>query len=249
LIPFVTGGFPEPGATLEILETLAEGGADVIEVGIPFSDPVADGPTIQAASQQALRAGTRLATILDTLARWEPPHPPVVLMSYVNPILAYGYEAFFREARAAGVDGLLVSDLPPEERPEFWGALSDSGLAGVVLVAPTTPERRLPSVLSRAEGFVYCLTRTGVTGAGGAFARDLGRRTEAIRRLVELPIAAGFGIRSPEDVAWVRPHVDGVVLGARLLELLQEAPGLREGCRRVRDFLRGLQAALRKEED
>jgi tryptophan synthase alpha chain len=244
LVPFLTAGYPDWTRFDGAVRTLAEGGADLLELGIPFSDPLADGPTIQASSQAALAAGVTVEKILDQVARhssiWG---LPLVLMSYANPILAYGADRFAREARAAGVAGLLVSDLPPEELPEAWSAFAAAGLERVVLVAPTTSAERLPFLAAAADGYVYCVTRTGVTGRGGDFATNFAEQTARLRALTSAPLVAGFGVRSSADARRLSGEVDGVVVGARMIELLTEGP---EASRRsaLLTFTRELRAAL-----
>ncbi len=221
LIPFLTAGYPDWDVLDAAISTLAEAGADVLELGIPFSDPLADGPSIQASSQKALDAGVTVEQILGRVERrgasWG---LPIVLMTYANPILAYGAERFAARAQDAGVAGVLVSDLPPEELPEVWEAIRGRGLETVMLVAPTTDRERIPVLVEAAGGYVYCLTRTGVTGQGGAFAADFAERIGVVRSCTTLPVVAGFGIRAPEDVAALGSVVDGVVVGARLVEIL-----------------------------
>ena len=166
LVPYVTAGYPSLEVTLEMMRALSGAGALALEVGIPFSDPIADGPEIQRASEWALREGVGAADVLGLVARFRTSDTlPVVLMTYVQPLLAAGIERFARAAAGAGVDGVLISDLPPEESPEVWAECDRAGLDTVTLVAPTTTPERLPSLLARSRGFVYCLARTGVTGA------------------------------------------------------------------------------------
>lgn len=165
-------------------------------------------------------------------------------MTYMNPLLAYGEEVFFKDAVEAGVDGILASDLPPEEREPYWAGAERAGLDRILLVAPTTPAERLARVVSRASGFIYCLTRTGVTGKGKDFAANLTEQVTRVRRQTDLPIVAGFGVRSAEDIGALPPSLDGVVLGARLLEILMAASDLNRGCRELTSFLNSLRPAL-----
>ncbi|MBU1699612.1 MAG: tryptophan synthase subunit alpha [Candidatus Eisenbacteria bacterium] len=241
----MTGGYPQPDKTLFIVKALEKGGADLLELGIPYSDPIADGPTIQAASQKALAAGVTVKSILGLVGELRRESTiPVILMTYLNPLLAYGEQAFFSDAVAAGVDGLLVSDLPVDERPHFWELAHESGLKCITLVAPTTPPARLPRILSRASGFVYCLTRTGVTGHGRGFADNLDRQVGLVRDHTDLPIVCGFGVRSAMDIRSIKADVDGVVLGARLLEILMESEDLTDGTAKLTRFLQELSPAL-----
>jgi tryptophan synthase alpha chain len=225
LVPFLTGGFPDAERFFLAARSLARHGADAIEIGVPFSDPLADGPTIQRTSQRALEQGITLSGLLDGIEEHRASFPvPIVLMTYLNPVVRMGEESFCRRAAEAGVGGVLVSDSPPGERPEFEERLREHGLDRIVLVAPTTRPERVGQLLAHASGFVYCITRTGVTGAGAGFSRDLAAQVGRIRALTDLPVVAGFGIRSASDVSRLRDLVDGVVLGARLLEEIEKAP-------------------------
>lgn len=244
LVPFLTAGYPDWATFDAAVLALAEEGADLLELGIPFSDPLADGPTIQASSQRALEAGVTVEEILHHVdvrrAAWR---IPVVVMTYANPVLAMGAERFATRARAAGIAGILVSDLPPDELPEAWAAFRAHGLETVVLVAPTTAPARVPLVAAAATGYVYCLTRTGVTGHGGDFSADLAEQAARVRAHTNLPLVAGFGIRGPEDVRALGDAFDGVVVGARWLELLS-GEDREAGLAAVRNLARELRGVL-----
>src|SRR5262245_28411615 len=215
LIPYLTAGYPTAELTLELMRTLESVGALAIEIGIPFSDPIADGPDIQRASERALAGGMSTTGVLELIHRYrERGRLPVIVMTYANPVLRFGLERFTREARDAGVDAVIVSDLPAEESPEVWRALDDAGLDSVLLVAPTTSAERLRSIVSRCRGFVYCLARTGVTGAGEGYGGVIGDRVRDIRQLTSLPVAIGFGISGPEQARALRGVVDAVIVGA-----------------------------------
>jgi tryptophan synthase alpha chain len=245
LIPYVTAGFPSLERTLELLRAVERSGALAVEVGVPFSDPIADGPDIQRASEWALRRGVGVEDVLELVARFRRESSlPVVVMTYTNPVGRLGAARFAERARAAGVDGVILSDLPPEELPEIWRALDDAGLDTVLLVAPTTSAERLPGLLARCRGFVYCLSRTGVTGRSGGYAGPLDERVAALRARTPLPIAVGFGISSAADAAALRGRVDGVVVGAAFMRLVQQDPehGVVD---RVGAFAGELVAALR----
>lgn len=241
LIPFVTAGYPAPGATGEVLAMLADTGADVIELGVPFSDPLADGATIQRASQQAIAGGTTLGSVLRDLAAFRREHAvPVVIFSYLNPVLRYGVEAFITDARAAGGDGVLLTDLPVGADPLLEGRLDASGLALIRLVAPTTGPERLQVVASGARGFLYYISRTGVTGApmerGGALEEEVA----AVRRISPVPVAVGFGVASATRAHEVARVADGVVVGSALIERLgaggtEAAAGLMRDLRNAMD--------------
>ncbi len=247
IIPYFTAGYPDWDAFDAVASGLKRAGADVFELGVPFSDPLADGKTIQRASQAALEAGVSLRVILEKVReRGDDWGLPVVLMTYVNPIVAYGIERFCDDAVTAGVGGVLMSDLPPEEIPELWKALADREIETAVLVAPTTRAERIPALAAAATGFLYCVSRTGVTGQGHSFASNLHAQVARIHDQSELPVVVGFGIRSPEDAVRVAAggggegeSPDGVVLGARLIEMLET-----DGADAVLEFLSGVRAAL-----
>jgi len=244
-IPFVTAGYPSLDATLEMLRGFAREGALAVEVGIPFSDPIADGPDIQRASEWALRTGTTTAGVLAMLARFRAESAlPVVVMTYANPVVRAGVEVFARQAKASGVDGLIVSDLPPDEAPEWWSAFDLAALETIVLVAPTTDDARLPALLARCRGFVYCLARTGVTGQGAGWSGSIPERVATIRRHTKLPVAVGFGISSGEDARRLRGVADAVVVGAAFMRRVTEDPE-RGAAERVASLARELADALR----
>ncbi len=226
LIPFVTAGYPSLEETLAMLRGFAGLGARAVEVGIPFSDPIADGPEIQRASEWALRRRTGPAEVLAVIeALRRESGMPVVVMTYANPVLRFGLPAFAARARAAGVDGVIVSDLPPDEAPEVWSAFDAAGLDTVMLVAPTTDEERVPRIVARCRGFLYCLARTGVTGAVSAgYAGSLPERIAALRRHTALPIGVGFGISSAEQARALKGLADAVVVGAAFMRAVAEAP-------------------------
>ncbi len=219
-IPFLSSGYPGPDDTPRLLTQLAADGADVIELGIPFSDPLADGPTIQAASWQALANGTTVTSTLDTLSEVSGELPPVVLFSYLNPVLRMGVSRFLDRAERAGASGLLITDLPVGSHPELEGELAASTLDLVPLVAPTTPAERLEAIAGRASGFLYYISRLGVTGARAALDGGLEGKTRALREVVRLPVAVGFGISTPRQAEIVAKMADGVVVGSALISAL-----------------------------
>jgi tryptophan synthase alpha chain len=244
LIPFVTAGYPSIEGSLELLLALDRPGVVALEIGIPFSDPIADGPEIQRASEWALRQGVGAEEVLGLVRRFRRSSArPVVLMTYANPVLRHGIESFARAAREAGVDGLIVSDLPPDESPQVWDALVPSGLDTIVLVAPTTDPGRLPRLLARARGFVYCLARTGVTGAGGGEAAGLPLRIAALRAHTPLPIAVGFGIAGAAGARALKGVADAVVVGAAFMRAVTEDPA-RGAVHRVQTLADELVTAL-----
>ena len=225
LIPYLTAGYPSLDASLEMMRGFDRPGVRAIEVGIPFSDPIADGPEIQRAAEWALRArvGARETLALVAALR-RLSQLPVVVMTYANPVLRHGIAAFAESARAAGVDGILISDLPPDESPEVWASLDQAGLDTIVLVAPTTGAGRLPGLVARARGFVYCLARTGVTGSGGGDATGLEERVAAVRALTPLPVAVGFGIAGAAGARALIGVADAVVVGAAFMRAVTEDP-------------------------
>jgi tryptophan synthase alpha chain len=226
LIAFVPGGWPEPGATPEIVRALIEGGADAVEVGIPFSDPLADGPTNQAAYQQALEQGVTPRDVLDAVraCRTDGVSAPLLLMGYFNPLLAEGLEEFTAAAESAGVDGLIIVDLPVEEAAELAEPARAHGLDVVYLLAPTSTDERIGAVAERGSGFIYCVSVTGVTSARAQLSEELPAFVGRVRERTELPLAVGFGISRREHVIEVGRIADGVVVGSALVEAIASAP-------------------------
>ena len=241
LVPYVTAGYPDAETTPRLIAALADAGADVIELGVPFSDPLADGPTIQRTSQVALERGGGLAPTLAALRtfRAQDRETPVVLFSYLNPIFRYGTERFVTEAVEAGADGVLLTDLPLEEDPELESLLEASPLALVRLIAPTTPPARARRIAARAQGFVYYISRTGVTGARSALRGELAGEVRALREVAAAPVVVGFGISSPEQAAEVGGLADGVVVGSALMDIVGE-----QGVDAAAEFVASLRDAL-----
>lgn len=227
LVPFLTGDYPDRETFLALLLTAEAAGADAVEVGLPFSDPSADGPVIQRASYEALRGGATVAGILGGVAeaRRRGLTIPLLFMTYYNPVLAFGPEAFARAAAGAGADGLLVVDAPPEESAEFAPAARAAGLDTVFLVAPTTPDGRLPRVVAESRGFVYCVSVTGVTGAKKAAAESVGPLVERVRRATTLPVLVGFGVETPDAARALSEVSDGVIVGSALLKTFEGTTG------------------------
>ena len=237
LIPYLTAGYPSTQTSLEALQA-ADEFADIIEVGVPFSDPLADGPTIQRSTFEALQAGMTLAGTLELIARARLSRP-VVVFSYLNPILRYGVERFLREADGLAVGGLLLTDLPAGSDPAVEAAVQASPLDLIRLVAPTTRPDRLTAAVAGAQGFVYLVARLGVTGATASLAKGLGESIAQLRQATSLPIAVGFGISTPAQAAEVGRLADGVVVGSALVDTLG-----REGVKGARTFLASLRDAL-----
>jgi tryptophan synthase alpha chain len=226
LIPYVTAGDPSLATTAAILDTLAVAGADIIELGVPFSDPMADGPVIQRASERALAQGVAIANVLDLVAQFRKrnAHTPIVLMGYANPIEAMGVTVFVDHARDAGVDGVIVVDYPPEEAIEFAALLRARDVAPIFLIAPTTPQSRIERIARLAAGYVYYVSLKGVTGAGHLDTGDVARKLDEIRRHISLPVGVGFGIRDADSARAVAAHAEAVVIGSRLIAEIEDGP-------------------------
>jgi len=246
LVPFVTAGDPDLATTEALVPVLAQAGADAIELGVPFSDPIAEGPTIQRASERALRSGATLRRILQ-LVKTLRPHVevPLVLMGYANPFLHMGETNFAQAAAAVGVDGVIVPDLPPEEGASFYDAVEAAGIAPVLLAAPTTTPERLAMIARRSRGFLYYVALTGVTGARAEVARDLEAGVCRARELGEIPVCVGFGVSTPEQVAEIGGYADGVVVGSALVDRIAAEPDLEGRCAAAADFIAALKAPLR----
>jgi tryptophan synthase alpha chain len=223
LIPYLCAGDPFPDATVEVMLAMARAGADVIELGVPFSDPMADGPVIQKASERALAKGIGLAQVLAFVRGFRAKNEttPLVLMGYANPIERYGVERFIADAKAAGVDGVLVVDYPPEEAEQFASALKRAGLDPIFLLAPTSTEARMQSVGRIASGYVYYVSLKGVTGAGHLDTAAVADMVPRIRRHVSVPVGVGFGIRDAASAQAVARVADAVVIGSRLVQLME----------------------------
>ncbi|MGO9818236.1 MAG: tryptophan synthase subunit alpha [Acidocella sp.] len=222
LIPFVEAYDPNRETSLTLLRGMAANGADIIEIGMPFTDPMADGPTIQAAGRRGLLAGASLHGVLGLVEEFRRTnnHTPLVMMGYLNPILSYGVEKFCEDAAKVGVDGLIVVDLPTEEADLLLPDAAKNALDVIRLVAPTTSDERLPLVLAGSSGFVYYVSITGITGTRTASAADLARDIPRIRAATDLPIAVGFGVRTPEQAAVVAQHADAAIVASALIETL-----------------------------
>jgi tryptophan synthase alpha chain len=238
LIPYVTAGFPSAEATVATLHALADEGADFVEVGIPFSDPLADGPVIQRASFAALQGGTTVRGVLDMVRAADLPIP-VVLFSYVNPVLRYGLARFLDDARQAGASGVLLTDLPVGEDPALETVIEASGLDRIPLVALTTTRARLATSLEGASGFVYLISRLGVTGGGTTIGAEVATAVAAVRAVTALPVVLGFGIGTGAEAAAAAEHADGVVVGSALVSRMADGPAA----------VRGLVAELRRAMD
>lgn len=245
LIPFFTAGDPEPALTVPIMRALVRGGADIIEVGVPFSDPMADGPTIQRSSERALKHGTSLRQILGFIAKFRATDQttPVVLMGYANPIEAMGLETFAGQCRDVGVDGVLVVDYPPEECAPLTQLLAAGGVDAIFLLSPTTMDDRIDEVARLARGYIYYVSLKGVTGAGNLDLAELRRRIPQIRARVGVPVGVGFGIRDAATARAISEFADAVVIGSRLVEEIERAERT-VLLDRVTAFTREIRAAL-----
>ncbi|PWE18184.1 tryptophan synthase subunit alpha [Marinicauda salina] len=223
-VAYVMAGDPDAETTLAMMRGLAEAGADVIELGAPFTDPMADGPTIQRAALRGLKSGMTLSGVLELVRRFRETNSdtPVVVMGYANPFFSYGYEAFSADAAAAGADGVICVDLPPEEDRELREALTQTGLSLVRLATPTTDDARLPRVVEDTSGFVYYVSTTGVTGAGVGETAVVGSAVDRVRGAANLPVAVGFGVKTPERAAEIAQVADAVVVGSAIVEALAE---------------------------
>ncbi|WP_226503777.1 tryptophan synthase subunit alpha [Pseudomonas sp. MWU16-30317] len=248
LVTFVTAGDPGYDASLAILKGLPAAGADVIELGMPFTDPMADGIAIQLATLRALEAGQTLAKTLKMVRefRVDDSTTPIVLMGYYNPIHRFGVEAFVAEAKAAGVDGLIIVDLPPEHDAELATPAQASGIDFIRLTTPTTDDVRLPTVLERSSGFVYYVSVAGVTGAGSATSDQVSSAIERLRRHTDLPISVGFGIRTPEQAAAIARLADGVVVGSALVDKVAKAANADQAVDDVLTLCKALADGVRK---
>jgi len=234
LIPFVTAGDPRPELTVPLMHAMKAAGADIIELGVPFSDPMADGPVIQRASERALRHHVSLRQVLDMVAefRAQDPDTPLVLMGYLNPIEVMGYEAFARAAQEAGVDGVLTVDMPPEEATGYVAALQAAEIDPVFLLAPTSTEERLRVISAMARGFVYYVSLKGVTGAATLDVAAVAARLEQIRAITDMPIGVGFGIKDAATAARIARIADAVVVGSALVRIIEAATGDEDRIRR-----------------
>ena len=243
LVAYVTAGDPSLEKSGEILQALDRSGADVLEVGVPFSDPLADGPVIQRATERALAGGTTLSGVLDLVARLRQGiQAPVVIFSYANPILRLGAERFADLARDAGVDGVLVLDLPIEEAGEFRGLLAGRGIDTILLLSPTTTDERLRKAAALGSGFLYAISRLGVTGARNRIADGAQEMVQRIRAVTALPVALGFGISTPEHVRQVGQYADAAVVGSALVQVIADAGGSGDLITRVEEYVRWLKS-------
>jgi len=223
LVPYITAGDPDPEVTVSLMHALVRSGADIIELGVPFSDPMADGPVIQRAAERALSKGMTLSRVLEMVSefRQSDTEPPVVLMGYANPIEAMGQQEFVDRSAAAGVDGVLTVDYPPEEAEDFAQAMMAQSIDPIFLLAPTSTDERIQKIAQLARGYVYYVSLKGVTGADSIDIDDVVRQLSRIRRYLTTPVGVGFGIRSPESARRIAEHADAVVIGSKLIQTME----------------------------
>ncbi|UCE84658.1 MAG: tryptophan synthase subunit alpha [Deltaproteobacteria bacterium] len=246
LIPFVTAGDPDLETTESLVRAMLEAGADAIELGVPFSDPIGEGPTIQRASERALRGGVSLRRVLELLKRLRTDtERPLILMGYANPFLAMGERNFADAAAEVGADGVICPDLPPEEGEAFYAALSERGVDGVLLASPTTTDARLARLAERTRGFLYYVSLTGVTGAREALAGDVEARVRQVRAISDVPVCVGFGVSTPEHARAIGRYADGVVVGSAIVDRIAAAASPGEAVDAVSAFVAALKAPLR----
>ncbi|HOP24557.1 MAG TPA: tryptophan synthase subunit alpha [Defluviitoga sp.] len=223
LITYITAGDPDLETTKDIILELNKAGVDIIEIGIPFSDPLADGPVIQEASQRAIKKGITLSKIFNTLESIKGRiNTPLVLMGYYNSILSYGSDKFIEDCKLAGVSGVIIPDLPFDEEPEFYEELKENDIDGILLVAPNTSEERLKELSKHATGFLYCVSLMGVTGDSRGPVEYINEYVQKIRKYVDIPIAIGFGIDTPEKVKHIINYVDGIIVGSALIKIIDQ---------------------------
>ncbi len=244
LVTFVTGGDPTPDATAAILDALVEGGADVVELGMPFTDPMADGPAIQRANLRSLAAGTKTADIFALASGFRARHPdvPLVLMGYANPMTTRGADWFAAECKKAGVDGVICVDIPPEEDAEIGPALRAEGVSLIRLATPTTDAARLPAVLEGSSGFLYYVSVAGITGLQQAAQASIDEAVARLKAASDIPVAVGFGVRTPEQAAQIGQVADGVVVGSAIIDIVAEHGTNAAGP--VREFVASLKTAM-----
>ncbi len=246
LVCFITAGDPDLATTVDVVKTLAEAGADVIELGVPFSDPLADGPSIQASSFRALQKGATVPRVFETVATIRAEcEVPLVLMTYYNPVQKYGVARFAADAASAGADGVILTDLPFEEAGDWKSAADKAGLATIQLIAPTSTKDRIEMGAKMASGFVYCVSRTGVTGARSDAPVELDSLVRSIRAASDLPVAVGFGVSTPDQVRGIARLADGVVVGSAVVNLMDVGAGKQDMLARVRKFVLEMKAACK----
>lgn len=243
-VAYIAAGDPNFDASLEIMKSLADTGADIIELGLPFSDPLADGIVNQMAAERALKSGMTTARVLDLIREFRKSHEtPIVLFTYLNPVFTYGFDSFHHDAAAADADGILLLDLPPDEAARNKDLTGGSGLKAIRLIAPTTPPERMANLAQSAQGFIYALSRTGVTGAHGGPSANIASMVTAIKHHTDVPVCVGFGISTPDQAAMVAAAADGVIVGSAIVK--QVELNLQDPARAVVDFTKPLIDAVK----
>ena len=246
LMPFISAGDPDLATTEALVLAMAEAGADAVELGVPFSDPVAEGPTIQRSSERGIASGATLRRILELVRKLRPRlEIPLVLMGYANPIFSMGERAFAAAAAEVGVDGVIVADLPPEEGALLYGACREHGVDGILLAAPTTRPERLEMLVRETRGFLYYVSLTGVTGARSQLAQGIEEQVQHAQSLGEVPVCVGFGVSTPEHVAAIARYADGVIVGSAIVKLIEAAASPDEAVDDVAHLVDRLKAPLR----
>lgn len=245
-VAYVSAGDPDLERSLEIMKELADQGADVIELGLPFSDPLADGIVNQMAAARALQAGGSTRKTLELIREFRKSHEtPLVLFTYLNPVFTYGYEAFHRDAAEAGADGILLLDLPPDEAARNVDLANGAGLHHIQLIAPTTPEARVKLLAEKSQGFIYALSRTGVTGAHGVPSQGIGEVVTRIKNYTDTPVCVGFGISTPEQAAAVADVADGIIVGSAIVKIVENNAEDPKVAEKVGEFVKTLVGAIR----
>lgn len=242
-VPFITGGDPDLETSYELIKTMAENGADIIEIGIPFSDPIAEGPVIQEADVRALNAGTTTDKLFDLVVRLRKEIDiPLLFMTYMNPIYVYGTERFMKRCSEVGIDGVIVPDVPFEEKEELSAACEGNGIDLISMIAPTS-EDRIESIAREAKGFIYCVSSLGVTGVRSEITTDIGRMTELVKKVTDTPVAVGFGISTPEQAKKMAALSDGAIVGSAIVKLVAKYG--REAVPHVAEYVRSMKDAVR----
>jgi tryptophan synthase alpha chain len=249
LVPFITAGHPHPLMTVPTMHALVKNGASIIELGMPFSDPMADGVVIQQSSEEAIEKGMTLSSVLDVVRefREKDGKTPVILMGYLNPIEKFGYHQFVKQASESGVDGLLIVDMPPEEADDLLSLLNQYNMSQIFLIAPTTTQKRQEFILSKSSGFIYCVALKGVTGSNNVDYGDLSEKFTTIRSLTNLPIAIGFGVKDVDSALAVAEYGDAVVIGSALVKKLGKCSNEKEIKKTIKKFIKPIAKALNKD--
>ncbi|VAW42727.1 Tryptophan synthase alpha chain [hydrothermal vent metagenome] len=246
MIPFITAGHPHPLLTVPAMHALVENGANILELGMPFSDPMADGIVIQQSSEQAIQQGMTLSSVLDVVSefREQDNNTPVILMGYLNPIEKFGYAEFVKTAAKSGVDGLLIVDSPPEESEVLLKLLKQHDMKQIFLIAPTTDKQRQKFILSKASGFIYCIALKGVTGAQNLEYNDLSTQISALKSITDIPVVVGFGVKDIKSAVAVAQYGDGIVIGSELVQRLNKCKNQQQVEKTIKKFIKPITTAI-----